>query len=781
MSAFLTRYRFIAFFVGILIFFGLLVGLKSLKFDNDYRSFIGEDNAYLTNTDWLSERLGDGSESAVLIYQPVEGNIFDTLSLLQFSETSESAEQLPYVTNATSFFDQEKLIQIEDAEGNIEYRAANILFGINVFSADGQATIEREVRSLSTILRRYVASDMSSGAVLLTLDFQRDELDRASQIDALLEAVNTLENRLQSVSPGDQLKLAGSSLFDHAASVTVRQDLRRIVPIAVVLIFLILIVIYRSIPFALITMLIIIIPVLASAGAIALMGLSFSNLAMAGLLLVGTLAVADVLHVSNSYFLNIAHGESRIESLTAMLRQNIEPILATTVTTIFGQLAIVLSPAEPIRTMAWIVIFGSILALALALLMLPLLLSTLKVPKTSSLTTISKFLEKVCRFSIQRATFVVVVSLFLTGFACFGLFRASVSDSMSSWFSEQTEFNQGLAILESNYLGGDAITISVEAPATDIVAVRLYPSPSDTVDTFVDLNTFLETEYDGLWFTIPSLAQAVSSLIKSPSNNSISFETEVLQEDERFAGLRRFSSETVARSGLMTPYSAGRADYAIWRFDAEDNSSFSVLENAKSIEQVFNSQAEPRDVRLSGIGLAIADLSVQNYWAVFWGSVFSFLTVAIVLTLIFRSLGLGALAIIPNGLPILLTFGCWAWVYGEMNLAAITVYAVVLGIIVDDTIHIINKYSRELSITPNDPISAVGKAIYKSGVGIGATTFIIGLGFALLGTSDFLLTAHRSQMAAFAVFSAFIFDITLLPVLLVSYSKFLNARRSEGS
>lgn len=772
-----VRRKRLMFILGALVFLLSLSGVRYLEVNNDYRSFIGEDNAYLQNTDWLSERQGNARESAVLLYIPSDGNVLNTLSLLQYSQVSEVAPDLPYVVSATSGLDQEKLVVIrETSTGEEHIRRANIMFGANSFDESGRQALQEEFSSTPTMHRRYVADDFGSAAVLISLDFTIDDLSREAQIEALEAAVEAVEIEIQQLIPEDRVIVAGSSLFDKAASETVRQDLRSIVPMAALFVFAVLILIYRSLAFAIVVMIIVLIPVVGSAGLIAFMGIPFSNLAMAGLLLVGTLAVADVLHVSNTYFLNRANNRPREESLSTMLSHNMSPVIATTLTTILGQLALVLSPAEPIRAMAWIVVVGSILAMLLAILMLPMLLSMIKPPKGDSLSRLSDYLSKVSVGSVRRSRSILAIASLVTVGSIAALVSVNVSDSLAGWFSEETEFNQGLSILDEQYLGGDTITIAVEATALDVVAARNHPVPSPVTDLYASLQQDLDQTYAGNWMSIPTMARALATQ-RDANTASLFYETEDLSQDENLKALKRFSAEAVARSGLMTKYAAGKADYGLWRFDGNDSSSFAVLQNAKDVESDINEKVEGRSVLVSGMGVAIADLSVRNFDSILKGSIISFVTVSFVMILIFRSLKFGGVSLLPNAIPILCAFGAWAAYAGDLNLATITVYSVVLGIVVDDTIHITSKYLKELKLTPDEPVDAVARAVRNCGVGIFATTVIIGVGFALLGTSDFLLTAHRSQLAAIAVFGAFVFDITALPVLLVYASR----RRSPST
>ena len=65
-----------------------------------------------------------------------------------------------------------------------------------------------------------------------------------------------------------------------------------------------------------------------------------------------------------------------------------------------------------------------------------------------------------------------------------------------------------------------------------------------------------------------------------------------------------------------------------------------------------------------------------------------------IMILSLRSLPLGLLSLIPNGLPIITTFGAWAVLVGTVGFSVAAVASVSLGIVVDDTVHFLSKYAR---------------------------------------------------------------------------------------
>ena len=68
---------------------------------------------------------------------------------------------------------------------------------------------------------------------------------------------------------------------------------------------------------------------------------------------------------------------------------------------------------------------------------------------------------------------------------------------------------------------------------------------------------------------------------------------------------------------------------------------------------------------------------------------------------------MGALSILPNAVPVLMTFGLWAVLVGQVGMASATVTATALGIVVDDSVHLLTKFlrgRREKALSREDAI-----------------------------------------------------------------------------
>jgi predicted RND superfamily exporter protein len=140
----------------------------------------------------------------------------------------------------------------------------------------------------------------------------------------------------------------------------------------------------------------------------------------------------------------------------------------------------------------------------------------------------------------------------------------------------------------------------------------------------------------------------------------------------------------------------------------------------------------------------------------------------IAFVLIFRSLRIALIAIVPNILVTATVFGIMGWLGIALDLMTITIAAVAMGIAVDNTIHYIHRFRSE--VPASDAASSIRKTHATVGFAMLYTTIIIVLGFGSLAFSDFVPSMLFGFLTGVALCGAFLFDITVLPVLLARFA-----------
>jgi predicted RND superfamily exporter protein len=160
-------------------------------------------------------------------------------------------------------------------------------------------------------------------------------------------------------------------------------------------------------------------------------------------------------------------------------------------------------------------------------------------------------------------------------------------------------------------------------------------------------------------------------------------------------------------------------------------------------------------------------ISERNMKNMVTGTIVAVVAIAMIMAFALQSLRLGVLSIVPNGLPILTTFGAWALLVGEVGFSVATVASISLGIIVDDTVHLLSKYVRARNERLLGIEDSIRYAFRNVGVAIVVNTIILGAGFMVMTTSAFKMNVDLGLMTVLSIVGALLLDFLFLPALLL--------------
>jgi hypothetical protein len=146
------------------------------------------------------------------------------------------------------------------------------------------------------------------------------------------------------------------------------------------------------------------------------------------------------------------------------------------------------------------------------------------------------------------------------------------------------------------------------------------------------------------------------------------------------------------------------------------------------------------------------------------------LGIAIMLLILFRSITLSIIGIIPNLLAVGVVLGIMGLMGIPMDMMTITIAAITMGIGVDDCIHYIYRFKEEFANgnyaeTLKLCHGNVGKAIIN-------TSITIMFGFSILVLSNFIPTIYFGVFIGLAMFVALLSVLALLPKLILVWRPF---------
>ena len=220
-------------------------------------------------------------------------------------------------------------------------------------------------------------------------------------------------------------------------------------------------------------------------------------------------------------------------------------------------------------------------------------------------------------------------------------------------------------------------------------------------------------------------------------------------------------------------------DFSLNDFSKPDNNEYLIKARMKDIgssqsEIIFDdillkSKDLSLDLEIAGVGFLFDKISNKMTFEIIFGLILAIIIIGLVFVLLNNfNWYYFPISLIPNILPLLSTIGLLSIFGFYFSLSNAFILAIVFGLIVDDSIHIINAYSmsRNKGLSIQESISHCQTYTYKAV--IKTSVVIIFTLFPLL-FSEFKSISQLSIITIIAAVVALIFDIIYLPKMLIKY------------
>ena len=174
----------------------------------------------------------------------------------------------------------------------------------------------------------------------------------------------------------------------------------------------------------------------------------------------------------------------------------------------------------------------------------------------------------------------------------------------------------------------------------------------------------------------------------------------------------------------------------------------------------------PKDVKLEYTGTTLVALKTNDYLvqALVNSLGLALFFISLIMAYLFRANSILFISMITNLVPIFTILGLLAWLGISIRPPTAMTFAVALGIAVDDSLHFLLRYKKELS-KGLSRLEAIQSTIINTGSALMITTTVLVAGFSVLLFSAFLPTYQFGLLAAAMIGTALICDLTLLPAL----------------
>ncbi len=192
-------------------------------------------------------------------------------------------------------------------------------------------------------------------------------------------------------------------------------------------------------------------------------------------------------------------------------------------------------------------------------------------------------------------------------------------------------------------------------------------------------------------------------------------------------------------------------------------------------------EAEPLEsstVSYTGIGalwLSMMDYITESQIR---GFLLAFTAIAVMMCLLFRSVRIGFLSMLPNLTPVMVGLGIMGWLDLPLDYQRLLMAPVAIGISVDFTIHLVTRYRHEF-FDRGDYESALQASMADVGRALLITALVLVTGFLVFTTSILDTQVSFGYLLAAMIATALLANFFLMPALVMTFEPFGRASRLE--
>ena len=581
-----------------------------------------------------------------------------------------------------------------------------------------------------------------------------------TEVPEAVEFARGLQADIEAKYPELTIHLTGVSMLNNAFAETGMSDGATLMPLMFGVIFVLTWLIIRSLTATVSTILVIGLSTMVAMGVAGFFGVKLTPIAMSAPIVILTLAVADSIHILMSLRNLMRDGMAKTEALVEAVRINFLPVTITSLTTIVGFLSLNFSDSPPYWHLGNITAVGIFAAWIYSLTLLPAALSLLpyRVKETTGTEWSQRTMDRLAEFVIRRYRGLLVgvglPTLVLIAF----IPTLDFNDQWVEYFDDRIEFRVDSDKAQEHF-GLYPIEYSIPANGPGGISEPEYLANLESLTNFMreqELVTHVYSLSDIMKRLNRNMHADDDGFYSIPADRELSAQYLLLYELSLPYGLDLNDRINIDKSATRVTATIDQATSAETKAFFNDVDAF-MAENLPSYMQ-----AKP-----TSAAVMFTYISERNMQNMVVGTVLAIAAIALIMMFSLRSVRLGTLSLVPNGLPILVTFGAWALLVGEVGFSVATVASISLGIIVDDTVHFLSKYVRARDERLLNVEDSIRYAFRNVGVAIVVNTIILTAGFLVMTTSAFKMNVDLGLMTILSIVGALILDFLFLPALLL--------------
>ena len=720
---------------------------KNLRMETDLDEYMPKDNPAFVYSE-KAEKWFDIKDGIIIAIENEDG-IYGSKTLEKIKNLTRELQQLE---------------QIEKDDVTSLYTADNIVgteFGLDVKSfykkvPTSDSTLlqlQKHVRTNEMVYKRLISENEEIALIIANIE---DDVFSQAFYQQILDIVEKYENP-------EKLYVAGRPIVEGTMAYLAPRDMRKMVPIVILVIILVLYGILRSVRNTIFTLLVVLFSTIWAFGLMAAFNIPIYAVSTMIPVMLIAIGVADGIHLYShlNLYLTEHPDASKTDAVKEMLRSMWKPVVMTSVTTAVGFISLLTSQVYPIKYFGLFTAFGVLMAMVFSLVLIPAGLMTFglsrgKNKKTEETESQGGFFFTLAENVLKYKWWIMGITVVFIGLSIIGITKVWINSSFLAKFEEDSEIVQTDEFINQHFGGTSTLNVILESDEKDTFKKPVINRLVDQMQTEVE-----QIDVVGNSFGLTDYLKRMNKVMHA---DSIKY--------DRIPN----SNELIAQYLLLYEMS-GDPDN-LWKVVDYDygktNITFQLKsDNSKAIKKViaviekFEDVFQEKGIKLNYAGsgykaLVFTDLILNGQIS---SLLLALIIVIILLSFMFKKITVGFIGAIPITITAIIGFGIMGLANIPLSTTTALVSSIAIGIGIDYAVHFIERYKIYAHQT-NDKKLTTKLTMYHSGRAIIFNALVVIAGFLVLLFSVFPPNRALGALVSLNMFTSFLGTVTIMFILL---------------
>ena len=513
------------------------------------------------------------------------------------------------------------------------------------------------------------------------------------------------------------------------------------IPIAFIIAAITLIWIFRQIRMLIIALTSILISLIWVSGIMALFNISINVISYLTFNLLMIIGVSDAIHLLMKYHEEINKNSNKRSTLEVVIEKIGSALFLTSFTTAVGFMSLSITNIRILQEFGVIMGVGIGILFIITIIIMPIMLLYINVPDKIHIERLILKRKKSLSFQSLKAVqkypkLVILLSGFLLILSIYGIYQIDSNVTVLGDLKPSNKLYKDISFVEDNFGGTLPLEIIISSVGTPL-----------SKDLYIKTN-------------------AVNTIDNSDFYNKVNLFMRDLSNYDNIKSVTGYWNLDGSLNAQQNKYTnKDRTEIRISCGIENIDSNQADWLKKSIIDDYINVFDTENGLKVTGSTLLALKMNRYLIASLLNSFIIAFIVIFISMNILFRSIKLSLVSIIPNIIPLLFAGAVMGFFGIELRPATAMTFSIALGIAVDDTIHFLSRFRSEYLITRSHEKSTT-TTILTTGRAIIGTSITLGMGFLVLIFSNFKPNFEFGILATIILIVALLSSLILLPALI---------------